>query len=161
MTGANFQTKLDGIIEDLQTDFPNHSVQIPLRGSNNAITVYPLSSVGGVVNAGQLATLQAAVDALKPMADTYTSERAPVVTALESFNTEKARFTTEANAVSTARTTLESALEADAPYQSAKTAIDTARADAGYIAANTAYVSNNVSENFGNLGDARGNYIQT
>jgi hypothetical protein len=159
MTGQDFQDKLDAIVLDLQTSFPNHSVQISLRGAGNVITVFSLSSVAGVVNGAQLGAIQDVLDDLKPIADSYTTERVPVTSALETFKTERAGNQVAIDAASAARIALSTALLADADYQTAKTALDTARAGATYVTALTAYQSNNVSENFGNLSEARGNYF--
>jgi len=160
MTGQDFQDKLDAIVEDLQTDGIFQQVRAVFRAGDNALTVFPLSSdANGVVNAAQLADIQAFINDLKPIADAYETERAPVTVALETFKTEQSGHQALIDAAATARTALATAFAADAGYQTAKTALDAARADVDYIAAAEAYRTNNVSENFGNLGDAKGKYV--
>lgn len=160
MTGQDFQDKLDAIVADLQTTGKGKTVNILMRGTGNASQVFPLSSdIGGVITASELARIQNRIDELKPFADTYETERQPVSDALEVFNTERAGHQVLIDAASAAREALNTALEADADYQTAKTALDNARANANYISAVEAYRVNNVSENFGNLGDAKGKYV--
>lgn len=160
MTGQDFQDKLDAVVLDLQTAGKGQAVEILMRGTDNSSNVYPLSSdANGVVNAGQLSAIQAFINGLKPIADTYEQERAPVQTALEAFNARRATHQTAIDAASSARTALNTELTADATYQSLQTALESERAEPVYIAAVAAYRDNNVSENFGNLGDAKGKYV--
>lgn len=159
MTGQNFQERLDAIVSDLQTTGKGQSISIPIRESDNSITVLPLSSdVNGVVNVAQLAEVQAWVDTLGAVADEYTTERAPVMDLLEDYNTARGAHQALIDAASAARVTLNTALENDAAYQTAKTALETARQDADYIDARTNYENNNVSQNYAAFGSARGEY---
>ncbi len=160
MTGADFQAKLDGIVVDLQTAGKGQTVQFISRGTNNSSTVFPLSSTaGGVVDAAQLAAIQAFLDGLMPKADGYETERVPVTAALAVFKTERAGHQVLIDAASVSRTALNVALLADAAYQTAKTALDTARTSAAYVSAAANYKDLNISENFGNLGDSKGKYV--
>ena len=159
MTGQEIQDRLDAIVEDLQTDYKGQYTQIMMRGDDNTANIFSLSSDGaGNVNAIQLAAIQDFIDNLKPLADTYETEYAPVQAASETFRDARAEHQVLIDAASAARVALADALEADASYQTAKTAYDAAREDAGYVAARTAYRTNNVSENYGNLQEARGKY---
>lgn len=161
MTGQDFQDKLDAIVLDLKTAGRGGTVEISLRSPTNAVNEFALSSnAEGVVNATQLAEIQTAVNNLKPIADEYEIERAPVQAALEEFNARRATHQAVIDAASAARQTMQDELEADETYQNLKTTLDTARADADYIAAVENYRVSNVSENFGNLGDAKGKYVQ-
>ena len=160
MTGQDFQDRLEALVVDLQTVGKGKTVTIMFRDDENATVILPLSSdVSGVVNATQLGEVQYYLNLYKPVADAYETERAPVTAALETFKTEQSGHQALIDAASTARVALATALEADAGYQAAKTALDAARADVGYIDAVEAYRANNVSENFGNLGDAKGKYV--
>lgn len=160
MTGADFQDKLDATVSDLQTAGKGQTVQITLRNNSNELETFPLSSTAqGVVDAAQLATIQSVVDAMKVLADDYAGELVPVSAASETFSTARSAHQVLIDAASAARQTLADALEADQEYQTAKLALDAARADAGYVAAREVYRVNNVGENFGNLGDAKGKYI--
>lgn len=160
MTGQDFQEKLDAIVTDLQTVGRGQTVTASLRGTNNQLREFPLSSdAGGVVNADQLTNLQKFIDDLKPVADTYVMELAPVSAASEAFNVQRATHQASIDAASAARVALQDELLADPQYQALQTALEEARSDAEYIQAREAYRVNNVSENFGNLGDAKGKYI--
>lgn len=160
MTGQDFQDKLDAIVTDLQTTGKGQTVSIALRGADNSFTELLLSSsAGGVVVENQLDQIQSFIDAFKPVADNYEARREPVMAALDAFNVRRATHQAAIDAASAARATLNTALEADATYQGLKTALDTARADVDYVAAVSAYQADNISENFGNLGDAKGKYI--
>ena len=160
MTGADLQDTFDAIVLDLQTTGKGKAVQVAFRYPNNETVSMPLSSdSSGVVNALQRAEIQGFIDGLKPIASTYESERAPVTAALETFNTARSAHQGLIDAASAARVALNTALEADAGYQTAKTALDAARADVNYIDAVEAYRANNVTENYGNLGDAKGKYL--
>ena len=160
MTGQDFQDKLDAIVVDLQTVGKGQTIQVMFRQSDNSSLILPLSStVGGVVNVAQLTAIQDEVDALKTVADAYTTEYAPVQAALETFNTERAGHQVLIDAASGARTALNTALQADVAYQTAKTALDAARADVGFIAAQAEYQGDNVSENYAELSNAKGKYL--
>lgn len=160
MTGQDFQDKLNALVADLQTAGKGETVQIGFRDNSNAVTEFPLSSnAQGVVNPNQLSAVQTFVDGLKPMADTYEQERAPVQAALEAFNVRRATHQTVIDAASAARVAMNDELAADATYQNLQADLEGKRADAGYIAAVEAYRTGNVSENYGNLGDAKGKYI--
>lgn len=159
MTGQDFQDKLDALVVDLQTKGKGQTVNIMFRDNTNSPSIFPLSSTAqGVVNAGQLAAIQAVINDLKPMADDYTVNYAPVQTALDNFKTAQAPHEALITAASTARATLQTALDGDNAYQTAKTALDAARADADYISASAAYKSENVSENYSELSNAKGKY---
>ena len=160
MTGQDIQDKLDEIVADLQTNGKGKTVEILLRAEDNTTIALPLSSDGaGVVDNNQLTAVQNFIDSLKPLADTYETELAPVKAASEIFRTAREVHQQLVDEASAARTALTDALDADQDYQDAKTAYDTARQDAGYIAARNSYKTFNISENFGNLSDAKGKYI--
>ncbi len=160
MTGQEIQDKLDGIVADLQTVGKGMTVQIGLRGSGNDLTEYPLSSdANGVINDSQLDPLQDAVDVIKPIADTYYAEFAVVKGFSDAFSDARAVHQVLIDAAASARSDLNDALEADAAYQTAKTNLDNARADVDYINARNAYKSENVSENYGNISEAKGKYV--
>jgi hypothetical protein len=61
-------------------------------------------------------------------------------------------------AAANARKALNDALEADAVYQAAKQALETARADPAYVAAVSAYDNSNVVEFVQALRSAKGEY---
>lgn len=160
MIGQDFQDKLDAIVEDLQTKGKGQSVEVMLRGIDNTTNIFPLSSdANGIVNAAQLDALRDFITDLKPLADAYETEYAPVKVALDAFKTAQQPHEGLMTAATNARKALSDALAADANYQAAKTALDNARNDADYIAAAEAYKGSNVSENFGNLSDAKGKYV--
>ena len=160
MTGQDFQDKLDAIVLDLQTAGKGKVVKMAFRGADNDTFDMILSSdVNGVVDAAQLAAIQAQIDNLKPLADALETESAPVKAASEAFTTAREVHRNLIDAATDARVALSAALEADQGYQNAKTTYDTARQDPDYVAARTAYKSQNVSENFGNLSDSRGKYL--
>ncbi len=160
MTGQDFQNKLDALVADLQTKGKGQTVEVLLRGADNSTQVFPLSStIGGEVNDGQLQAIQDFIGELMPHADAYETDIAPVKAALEVFKTAQEPHEALMTAATAARQNLNAALEADAGYQTAKTALDAARSNPVYVASSEAYKSNNVSENFGNLGDAKGKYV--
>ncbi len=160
MTGQDFQDKLDAIVVDLQTVGKNREIAILFRGSDNQPSVLPLESdPSGAVDPTQLTGIQNYINPLKTIADDYTTARVPVTAALEDYNTARTFHQTLIDAASAARIALSDALEADAAYQTAKTALDAARLDPDYVAAKTAYEVSNVSENFAELSQAKGSYI--
>lgn len=160
MTGQEIQDKLDAIVEDLQGKFKGSSVQIAVRGEDDAMSLLPLSSdVNGVVNQAELDEVQAWVDDWKVYADSYSAAYDPVKTASENFKLARQVHQQLIDDASAARTALSNALEADGDYQAAKNALDNARSDPAYVNARESYQNFNVSENFGNLGDAKGKYI--
>jgi len=160
MTGQDFQDKLDAIVADLQTAGKGKTINLMFRANGGAANVLPLSSTaGGVVNAGQLAAVQSFVDDLKGIADTYTTEYAPVTAASEAFRLAQVPHEALTEAARVARVALSDALTADAPYQAAKTALDNARTVATYIDARTQYEAENVSENYSELSSAKGKYV--
>lgn len=160
MTGQDFQDKLDAIVVDLQTKGKGQTVQILLRSADNSSNVFPLSSnQSGVVDIQQLQTVQTFINNMKPTADAYETERAPVSAAYESFKTASAPHQGLADAASLARKAYSDATAADPTFQAAKNALDSIRNDPDYIAAITSYADANVSENFGNLSDAKGKYV--
>ena len=161
MTGSQIQDALEAIKTDLQTTQKGKTVDIMLRNSDGSSEVFTLSSDGaGTVNAGQLSLIQSFIDGLKPVADSYDAEYQTVKSTGQTFRTKRYAHIGLINAANQARNDLADALEADAEYQTAKTAYDQARVDADYVAARDAYKDGNLSENYGNLKDARGNYYE-
>lgn len=160
MTGADFQEQLDGVLESLQTpEGRGKEIHVLFRLPTNDSAVYEISSdANGVIDPLRLADLQDFVDGLKPIADTYNDEYAPVV-AREAFNTARAVHQPLIDAAAAARVALDTALGADPAYQAARTAYNNARLDPDFVSARAAYVDSNVSENYGNLSDAKGAYI--
>lgn len=160
MTGQDIQDKLDALVVDLQTKGKGQTVQVSVRDVDNSQYVLPLSSdANGVVNNAQLVEIQSFVTQIVPVANAYNAAIAPVRAASEAFKLAQAPHEALITAASTARTNLQTALDADPDYNAAKTALDGERNDAGYIAARDNYAAYNVSEIFGNLGDAKGKYI--
>lgn len=160
MTGQDIQDRLDTIVADLQTKGKGQSVNIMFRNPNNSPNILPLSSdAQGVVDAAQLAAIQAVVDGLIEPADDLTTYSAPVSAAGEAFKTASQPHEPLRVAAQDANAALKTALENDANYQAAKTALDTARSNQDYIDAQTSYKNLNVSENFAALGQARGEYV--
>ena len=159
MTGVDFQDKLDAIVLDLQTKGKGRYVQVALRDDGNNNQTFTISSdANGVVNAAQLADIQAFINDLKPVADSFTTEYEPVKTASEAFRVASIPHQALSDAATAARVAFQDALNADPNYQATKTALDTARNDPAYIAARDAYQTLNISENFGNISDAKGKY---
>lgn len=159
MTGQDFQDKLDALVVDLQTKGKGQTVQYGYRDPDGALAVLQLSSdSAGVVNAGELAAIQAVVDGLKTAADDFTTNHAPVQTANDAYKAAQIPHQTLMDAAKVSRDALGAALEADPTYQAAKTAVVAARQNQSYINASGNYKSANVSENFGNLSDAKGKY---
>lgn len=158
MRGQDFQDKLDALVADM-TGKPGIQTTIFFRFPGNSPNGYSLATdANGVVDAAQLAAIQAVVNDMKPIADAFDTESVPVKTASEAFKTAQAPHEPLIEAARVARVALNDALTADVDYQTAKTALDNARADVDYVAAADAYRNNNISENFGNLGDAKGKY---
>ncbi len=160
MTGQDMQVRLDAIVADLQTKGKGQSVNIMFRNPNNSPNILPLSSdVNGVVNAAQLAAVQAFIDGLIEPADDLTTYSAPVTAASEAFKTASQPHEPLRVAAQDANVALKTALENDANYQAAKTALETARANLDYIDAQMSYKNLNVSENVAELGSATGQYV--
>jgi len=160
MTGQDIQDRLDAVVADLQTKGKGQTVNIMFRNPNNSPNILPLSSdAQGVANAGQLAAVQAFIDGLIEPADDLTTFSAPVTAASEAFKTASQPHEPLRVAAQDANAALKTALENDANYQAAKTALDTARANQDYIDAQTSYKNLNVSENFAALGQTRGEYV--
>lgn len=160
MTGQDIQDRLDAIVADLQTKGKGQTVNIMFRNPNNSPNILPLSSdAQGVVDAAQLAAIQAVVDGLIEPADDLTTYSAPVSAAGEAFKTASQPHEPLRVAAQDANAALKTALENDANYQAAKTALETARQNQDYIDAQTSYKNLNVSENFAALGQARGEYV--
>lgn len=159
MTGQDIQDRLDAIVEDLQTKGKGQTVQVMFRDGDNHPAVLPLSSdVNGVVDAAQLNDIQLFINDLKTFADDYEQRRAPVLVANEAYNTAREPHQALIDAASLARKNLSDALTADAQYQAAKTALETARQNADYITASNFYKTMHVSENYAELQSAKGNY---
>lgn len=160
MTGQEIQDRLAALVADLQTRGKNQSINIMFRRPNNSPLVLPLSSdAGGVVDAAQLAAVQTFVSDLIEPADELNAYSAPVVAASETFKTASQPHESLRLAAQEANAALKTALDADADYQTAKQALDAARANQDYINAQTAYKNLNVSENFAALGQAKGEYV--
>ena len=160
MTGADFQMKLDAIVADLQTSGKGQTVQVLFRAANNQPTVFPLSSSPtGIVDAEQLRAIQAFTDVLKPLADKYELERAPVTAALDTFNAQRLTHQRAIEAATAARVALNDELLADADYQEFSRILEAARIAPEYVEAAAIYNSNNVSENYSELTAAKGKYI--
>lgn len=159
MTGVDFQNRLNALKVDLQTTTGVVQANIAFRNPDNTVTNFIIEANNGVVNAAQVAAVQAFIDPLKPIADTYEDERIPVQDALTAFNAQRATHQSLIDAASAARTALNDALEADATYQNLQAMLEDARTQPSYVQAVEAYRVNNTSENFGNLGDAKGNYV--
>ncbi len=160
MTGQNIQDRLDAIVADLQTRGKGQTVNIMFRNPNNSPNILPISSdANGVVDAAQLAVIQAVVDGLIEPADDLTTYSAPVTQASEAFKTASQPHEPLRVVAQDANAALRTALESDANYQAAKQALDTARANQDYIDAQTSYKNLNVSENFAALGQAKGEYV--
>lgn len=160
MTGQDIQDRLDGIVADLQTKGKGQTVNVMFRNSGNTPNILPLSSTpAGVVNAAQLAAIQTIVDDMKAYADDYEAARVPVSAAIDAFTTAQAPHQALIDAASNARSTLNDALDADANYQTAKTNLETARANPLYISATNDYKTQNVSENYSELQSAKGKYV--
>ena len=158
MTGQDFQDKLDALVADM-TGKPNIGTEVALRAEDNTLAVRPLSTdANGVVNAAQLQTIQTQINGLKVIADDYEAARAPVTATSQAFKTAQTPHENLIEAARVARVALNDALTADADYQTAKTALDNAKADPAYVNSSTLYATENVSENFGNLSDAKGKY---
>lgn len=159
MTGQQIQEALDALVVDLQTRGKGQTIQMAIRDEDNNLSVQSLSSdAGGAVNAAQLATLQSFVDGFAPVADAYETARAPIAGLNETFKTAQAPHEPLMTAAANARKALNDALEADAVYQAAKTALETARANPVYVAAVSAYDNSNVVEFVQALRSAKGEY---
>ncbi len=176
MTGQDIQDRFDDLIADLGLpENTDKTAVISFRNPDNTMTTFEIQNVGGVVHAGQTAAVQDFIDDLKPVATTYEDERAPVTAALEAVATERAghqalideldmrnatlRASAAYIAAQTARTNLNTALAGDADYQTAVAALNAAKLDVNYVDALSDYRSKKVSENYDNLGDAKGNYV--
>ncbi len=121
--------------------------------------VLPLSSTAqGVVNAGQLADIQAVVDGLKTNLDAYNTAYTPVKSALDDFNIVRGNHQVAIDAASAARSALNAELFADANYHAKKAVLDAARLEPDYISARAIYVDQNVSENIVEITQAKGSY---
>ncbi len=159
MTGAEIQAALDGLVADM-SGVPSKTANISFRDSTNALSPYQITTnAQGVVNAQEVADVQSFIDGMKTAADAFQTEKTPVVSASEAFRVQRATHLTSINAAKAARTALDTELLSDSTYQTLKTSLDTAKSDAGYVAAVSAYNLNNVSENFSNLREAKGKYV--
>lgn len=160
MTGQDFQDRLDALVVDLQTTGKGQTVNLMFRNPNNSPNILPLSSdVAGIVNAAQLAAVQAFVDGLKPIADSANTTSAPVTAASDAFKAARTPHEPAITAAQTAQTTLRTTLEADVPYQTAKATLEAARTDVAYISSQSDYKNFNVSENYAAIQQARGEYV--
>ena len=161
MTGQDIQDKLGQIVTDLQTTAKGKTAQIAFRQNGGNLAIFPLSSdVNGVVQVGQLEAIQDFLDdGIKDVADAFETASVPVKATSEAFRLQRATHQTAIDAASAAREALNAELEADDLYQDAKTDYEAASTNPVYISARNDYQSNFVSENYGNLSDARGTYI--
>lgn len=162
MTGQDFQDKLAAIVADLQTRGKGQTVTIAFRNQNNTITNFSLSSdINGVVSAAQMSAVSdyIADNQLAAAADMLNDVSAPVDAAREAFKIAQAPHQALITAATAARGALQTALDADPVYRSAKTALDAAQNNPDYTTARENYRVGNISENFGNLSDAKGKYI--
>lgn len=160
MNGQDFQDRLDAIVEDLQTKGKGQTVQIALRGGDNISQTFELSSdAQGAVDANQLSAVQNFIDDMKPLADAYTGALAPVSAASEAFRIEREGHRALIDAYAAARDAMNFAFNHDAAYQAARAALEAAQTAPAYVAARDAYRGGNVSENYGNLQEARGKYL--
>ncbi len=160
MTGLDIQKNLDAVVLDLQTKGKGQTVEMMFRNPDNSSNVLPLSSdAQGVVDVGQLSAIQTVVDALKDAADTYAAQIAPVTAAQADFKYAREQHQQLIDDASTARLALSDALFNDPIYQNAKGALDTARADVGYINASFEYKDLNTSENIAEISRAKGSYL--
>ena len=160
MTGQDVQDRLDALVVDLQTKGKGQTVQIMFRNPDNSPNVLPLSSnAQGVVDAAQLAAVQAFIDGLKPIATEYETRYEPVRLALEDVNTAKEPHQPLFDAAKVARKALADALTADANYQGAIATLEAERNGVEYIAAKMAFENSNVSENYSALSEAKGEYV--
>lgn len=160
MTAQDVQTRLDTIVSDLQNKAKGKTTNIMFRDANNLPAIKPLSSdANGVVDAAQLADVQAFVDTLKTALTNYNTASAPVEAATETFKTERTRNLPTIEAARVAAENLKTTLEADAAYTAAKTQVETARSEPGYVSATEVYRNGNISENIAELTQARGAYV--
>lgn len=161
MTGAEIQARIDALVTDLQTVGKGQTVNVMFRNPNNTPLTMPLSSnAAGVVNQAQLDAINGfAANLLIPTADSVTTLSVPVTAASEAFKAASQPHEALRISTQTANAALKSALDGDATYQSAKAALDAARANPDYIDAQTDYKYHNVSENFAALAQAKGEYV--
>lgn len=160
MTGQDIQTRLDAIVTDLQTTQRGKSTQIAFRDSADALSIFPLSSdINGVVDAAQLAAIDNFLTNVKTFANDYEAAYTPVRTASTELSTARQPHQANLDAATSARQTANTALAEDATYQTALANYEAARNDAAFLNARNGYQNWNVSENYNNLQDARGNYV--
>ena len=159
MTGQDIQDRLDAIVTDLQTNFKGSQVDVMLRGDDGAALTFTLSSdANGIVDVAQHGAIQDFINLLKPTADDYETRRGVYTPFLDAFKTAQEPHKPLMDAAAAARVALQSALDADAGYQTAKTNLEAARTDIAYVESVQTYSAKCVSENFGNLQEARGKY---
>ena len=96
---------------------------------------------------------------IEPVADNYEAVRIPVVAAQTAFNARRATHQAIIDAATAARDAATAELLADATLQTLSTALDTARANPGYVQGVALYVDANVSENYSELSAAKGKYV--
>lgn len=160
MRGQDFQDRLDALVADLQTRGKNQTVNVMFRSPTNEAEIMPLSAdAQGVVNAAQLAAIQAFIDPLKGFADNADTFSQPVAAASEAFKLAGQPHEALRAAAQTANAALRDALANDPAYQAARAALDSARLNQDYVESQEFYDINNVSENFAALGQAKGEYI--
>lgn len=159
MTGQQIQNVINAIFTDLQTDFKGFKTEIMIRNEMDAATILPISSdAGGNLKTDEVDAIKRFFDGQKDNADAYAAAYAPVQNASQAFRDVRGVHQTLIDTATAAREALADALEADADYQTAKAAYDAARTDPAYVTARDFYRDHNVSENYGNLQDARGKY---
>jgi hypothetical protein len=160
MTNAEIQSKLDAVVVDLQTKGKGQTVNFMFRNPDGSPNVLPLSSdAGGVVNAGELAAVQAFVDGIKAINGDFEAAYTPVKTAKTQLANADSTRAALINAAQNANQALKNSRDNDANYQAKKSAYETAAADADYIAARAVFKSANVVENANELTNARGSYV--
>lgn len=159
MTEQDFQDKLNAIVQDLQTNGKGMTTQYRYRTDDGNLTVLPLSSdANGSINAAQYAAVSNMINSFADEAENYNTNYAPVKATSEAYNTARSAHQTLIDTAAASRAALTAALDADANCQAAKTAVDTARSSPAYRNALLGYRSQNISENYNNLIDAKGKY---
>ncbi len=160
MNGLDIQANLDAVVTDLQTKGKGQSVEFMFRNADNSSNVLVLSSnSAGVVNAAQLATVQAFVDVLKTAADAYSTQNTPLSLLREDYKTTRAVHQTLIDASAAARENLAEALANDIAFDEARQALEAARIAPAYVAAVAEFKEQNASENIAEISRAKGSYL--
>lgn len=160
MTSAEVQSKLDSIVEDLQTKGKGQTVNFMFRNPDGTPNILPLSSdSSGVVNAAELSAIQIIVDGLKTGLTTLNTAATPVSAARNQYESARNTHISLINAARNSRAALQNAFDGDANYLAKKTAFESAVSNAAYVSARNAYKDSNVSENIAELTNAKGAYL--